>query len=398
MSYLLDLQVKEDAVGNQNQTKVTCSTSCSLGSQYVWYKNGQTLRGKTTASILLDSTRPSEEGSYSCAVKGHEGHRSPAVWQGQGFPGLPGVNISVTALQVCITPEAVAEGQRVTLTCNTTCRLSNDPTFIWYQNRQTVTYKHTTRDKLYLNPVSSEDAGNYSCAVRGHESLSSTAVFLNVRYSPRKTSLSISPGGTEGGTSVTLTCSSDANPPVHTYTWYLKNGTEYVVRGTGESISFNVTSDTSGLYYCEAQNELGSQNSTDAAVPSKGSEAVMILLVTISIVLALLLVGIVFLRKKKAKITAVTRSTDANMQSDSGLLNSNVTVRATTSDPTQRVTTHDQDDQYASIKLNRSYRQEGPLHSIFQKPQTSAQDDVVYASVQFHRGSAATRAKDDDVN
>ncbi|XP_076136805.1 B-cell receptor CD22-like [Alosa pseudoharengus] len=201
---ITDLQVKEEAVvGNQNQTKVTCSTSCSLGSQYVWYKNGQPLQDETTASILLDSTRPSEEGSYSCAVRGYEGHRSPTV-----------------SLQVFIPPEAVTEGERVTLTCDTTCRLSKDPIFIWYKNGQPVTYEHTTRDnKLHLNSVSIEDAGSYSCSVRGHESLSSNNVFLNVRW---------------------------------------------------ESISFNVTSDTSGLYHCEAQNEVGSRNSTGVAVPSKG--------------------------------------------------------------------------------------------------------------------------------
>src|SRR4029434_4107929 len=85
-------------------------------------------------------------------------------------------------LQVLITPEAVKEGEKVTLTCNTTCILSNNPTFIWYKNRQPVTFKHTTRDnKLHLNPVSCEDVGSYSCAFRGHESLFSTDVFLKVR-------------------------------------------------------------------------------------------------------------------------------------------------------------------------------------------------------------------------
>ena len=77
-----DLQVKEGAVvGKQTQTELTCSTSCSLGSntQYVWYKNGHPLQDKTTASIPLDSSRPFEVNSYSCAVRGYEAHRSPAV-------------------------------------------------------------------------------------------------------------------------------------------------------------------------------------------------------------------------------------------------------------------------------------------------------------------------------
>lgn len=36
-------------------------------------------------------------------------------------------------------------------------------------------------NELHLNPASSEDAGSYSCAVKGHNHLSSTAVFLSVR-------------------------------------------------------------------------------------------------------------------------------------------------------------------------------------------------------------------------
>src|SRR4029434_3543455 len=68
---LSDLQVKEGVVGKTHQTELTCSTSCSLSSntQYVWYKNGQPLRDKTTASIPLDSSRPIEANSYSCAVR-----------------------------------------------------------------------------------------------------------------------------------------------------------------------------------------------------------------------------------------------------------------------------------------------------------------------------------------
>ncbi|XP_076146228.1 B-cell receptor CD22-like isoform X1 [Alosa pseudoharengus] len=492
---VIDLEVKEVDAGDENQTKVTCSTSCSLGSdlQYVWYKNGQTLQDKTTASILVP-----EVASYSCAVKGYEALRSPAkcvpdkkcwgvtysyenicilldssvdipctylhpkhqsvyktFWfnkhksnnhpedlnlvdeyknhvkylgnkkssctlrlkdirvshsgeyvfrftttEGESYSGLPGVNISVTALQVLTPPEAVTEGEKVTLTCDTTCILSNDPIFIWYKNGQPVTYRHSTRDnKLHLDPVSSEDAGSYSCSVKGHESLSND-VSLNVRHKPTHVSVSISPSdGIKEGTSVTLTCSSDAKPPVHTYTWYMKSGAESLVMGTGESISFNVTSDTSGLYYCEAQNEVGSQNSTDAAVPPKEVVAMIlpVIITTLIILAVLLMLGILRLSKKKAEMTADTRTTNANTQSNAGLVYSTDTVRATTSDPTQRVTTHDQDDvQYATVQINRSKRQEVPLYSTVQNPQTSAQH-VANASVQFHRGSAATRAEDDSV-
>ncbi|KAL2086839.1 hypothetical protein ACEWY4_017898 [Coilia grayii] len=290
--------------------------------------------------------------------------------------GGSGIRVSVTALQVLMNPETVTEGERLTLTCNTTCSLSDNSTFIWYKNGQLLTSKHTTRDnKLQLNPVSSEDSGNYSCAFRGHESLSSTAVFLHVRYKPKNVSVSISASGdmNEGDT-VTLTCSNDANPPVHNYTWYVKTGAESLVRGTGENISFNVISDTSGLYYCQAQNEVGSQTSTEVAVQgvkrgSVGDTVILPVIITAFLILAVLLIlGFVYF-------------------SDSELLYATMATRPMTSDPTQRAATRDQDDvQYASVQIKRP------------KTQTTVQEDsVTYASVQFHRGSAATRAENDNV-
>eukprot|EP00063_Salmo_salar_P068226 XP_014043061.1 PREDICTED: B-cell receptor CD22-like [Salmo salar] len=106
--------------------------------------------------------------------------------------------------------------------------------------------------------ISSEDADSYYCAVKGHNGLSSPAV-----YKP-KTTVSVSPSGEiVEGSSVTLTCSSDANPPVQSYTWwYKKNGGDYQSM-TGPQHVFNqIQSSDSGEYYCEAQNEMGTDRSS----------------------------------------------------------------------------------------------------------------------------------------
>ncbi|XP_061114261.1 myelin-associated glycoprotein-like [Conger conger] len=80
---------------------------------------------------------------------------------------------------------------------------------------------------------------------------------------PKKTSVSVSPSGSVlEGSSVTLTCSSKASPPVQNYTWYRVNGTAMNTVGTGQNLTFNVTeSSGSEQYYCEAQNEHGKENS-----------------------------------------------------------------------------------------------------------------------------------------
>ncbi|XP_035283005.1 uncharacterized protein LOC118232263 isoform X2 [Anguilla anguilla] len=77
-------------------------------------------------------------------------------------------------------------------------------------------------------------------------------------------SVSMSPSGEiKEGSSVTLTCSSDANPPVQNYTWFRKNDTGAWQAGSGQSLNFsNFGSWNRGQYYCEAQNRLGAQNAS----------------------------------------------------------------------------------------------------------------------------------------
>uniref|UniRef100_A0A8K9WSW3 Ig-like domain-containing protein n=1 Tax=Oncorhynchus mykiss TaxID=8022 RepID=A0A8K9WSW3_ONCMY len=79
---------------------------------------------------------------------------------------FPGTTLSVTGLQVKVTP--AAEGQK-TLTCITTCTLTDNPTYIWYKNGQNV---QGVSSPMYF--ISSEDADSYSCTVKGR--LSSPAV------------------------------------------------------------------------------------------------------------------------------------------------------------------------------------------------------------------------------
>ncbi|KAI4886781.1 hypothetical protein NFI96_001480 [Prochilodus magdalenae] len=89
----------------------------------------------------------------------------------QGFSGKPGVILSVTGLQVKASPTTPSEGQRVTLTCISTCTLPNNPTYVWYKNGQRVTNNLTTYNKLYLESASPEDLLQYSCALGGTERL-----------------------------------------------------------------------------------------------------------------------------------------------------------------------------------------------------------------------------------
>ncbi|XP_064815262.1 uncharacterized protein LOC135531057 [Oncorhynchus masou masou] len=83
------------------------------------------------------------------------------------YYGEPGVTLSVTGLQVKVT----GGHQDKTLTCSTTCTLTDNPTYIWYKNGHKV-----KEDTSSLDSDSFSDADSYSCAVKGHEDLQSPVV------------------------------------------------------------------------------------------------------------------------------------------------------------------------------------------------------------------------------
>lgn len=73
---------------------------------------------------------------------------------------------------------------------------------------------------------------------------------------PKKVSLSISPSGDIfKGSSMTLTCSSDANPPVTQSGYSLYKDGHFIGSGQHHNIS-DVQPSHSGLYHCQAWNNI----------------------------------------------------------------------------------------------------------------------------------------------
>ncbi|XP_067283593.1 sialic acid-binding Ig-like lectin 13 [Pseudorasbora parva] len=89
-------------------------------------------------------------------------------------------------------------------------------------------------------------------------------ITLHVQYSPKNTSVSVLPSGSVlEGSSVTLICSSDANPAVLNYSWSRESEGELKQLQTGDTLTFSRTDPTHrGRYHCTAQNKHGTQETS----------------------------------------------------------------------------------------------------------------------------------------
>ncbi|XP_045568615.1 B-cell receptor CD22 isoform X2 [Salmo salar] len=297
---------------------------------------------------------------------------------GGKYIGSPGVTLSVTDVVLEMDPTSVSERENVTLICRTKCTLDPITAYSWYKNGQPIPNSNTSSPVYSLFSVSSEDTGRYSCAVEGHEDLPSAEETLTVTYGPRNTSVSVSPSGEiMEGSSVTLTCSSESNPPVDKYTWYKKNVTSPKASGQSYSIT-NIISEDRGEYYCEAENTIASNNSTALMIiiaekqTSVLTAAVGIIVVVLGVILASCLSGFMWFRKKASKSTFDTRHTADDGQGDSSAVYVNISGMAMTPAAAQTVATFDQEQDEDVQPTVEQAAEEDPsvLYSTVNKPRT----------------------------
>ncbi|XP_071381678.1 B-cell receptor CD22-like isoform X2 [Centroberyx affinis] len=197
----------------------------------------------SNCNLRINNLQDTDEGAYFFMFE-----TTSDQWMSRKY-----LSLSVTELTAAVKPTSVTEGERVSLTCTSACAIQN---IVWFRDRQPVT-----------NPnfqASIEDAGSYHCAIRGREAIRSVSVALNVEYGPRKVSLSVSPSrDVVKGSSVTFTCSSDANPAVTEGGYTLYKDTEDTPLASGQNhIISDIQPSHSGLYHCRASNHISSNGIT----------------------------------------------------------------------------------------------------------------------------------------
>ncbi|XP_067355329.1 sialoadhesin-like isoform X5 [Channa argus] len=228
---------------SHTEAELECHSSCRPAARlsYVWYKNGDKITKEENS--YKDQFYPGD--IISCALKGHQDYSSPPVYALK----VPSVSVS---------PQSeIMEGSSVTLNCSSDGNSAAN--YTWYRKNQTVVSKGP---QLVFSSIQSSDSGQYYCTAENELGRrTSEDTFINVKYAPKLPSVSVSPSAEiVEGSSVNLTCSSDANPAAN-YTWYRKNQTLH--QGSGGSYYFSsITSEDSGIYYCMSENQYGHNKSS----------------------------------------------------------------------------------------------------------------------------------------
>ncbi|KAJ8332998.1 hypothetical protein SKAU_G00418940 [Synaphobranchus kaupii] len=244
---------------------------------------------------------------------------------------------------------------------------------------------------------------------------SNTSLTLRVLYPPKNTSVSISPSGSVlEGSSVTLTCSSNANPPVQNYTWYKVNGREMNTVGTGQNLTFNVTESSGNeQYYCEAQNQHGKENSTTVQLGADRFSITWLLIGAAAVAMVIVFLIMMLILKKKRD----SRCSGSRMKDIKGVADGSSPSRSPAEDPVYSnhamVTTPPRapelggtDPQTLPLAEGQIGEQLEGMHyaSIKHSPQsveTQGQDgaagrgaDVVYAQVAVKRKTKKGKVED----
>uniref|UniRef100_A0A9J8B7X4 Ig-like domain-containing protein n=1 Tax=Cyprinus carpio carpio TaxID=630221 RepID=A0A9J8B7X4_CYPCA len=223
---------------------LSCSSDSYQPAEISWFK-GRTFVGSGRI-YSISNISSDHSGEYKCKSRNKLGEKySDAVTLNVMYPPR---NVSVS-----ISPSVeIVEGDSVTLSCSSD---SNPPADIsWFKGRTFV-----GSGRIYsISKISSDHSGEYKCKSRNKLGEKYSAVTLNVMYPPKSVSVSISPSGEIlEGDSVTLSCSSDSNPPAE-ISWF--KGGMFVGSGRIYSIS-NISSDHSGEYKCKSRNKHGEKYS-----------------------------------------------------------------------------------------------------------------------------------------
>uniref|UniRef100_A0A8C4HG46 Ig-like domain-containing protein n=2 Tax=Dicentrarchus labrax TaxID=13489 RepID=A0A8C4HG46_DICLA len=241
--------------------------------------HSSTIKGKLTGVLTakdctttLNNMQPEHSNKYYLRVQCDNGLKYDF------FEQKLDISVKDDPHRPTLTPSTleVEEGTSVSLKCSAPAPcLSHPPTLTWTPSlghSQETLEENQDKTKVKTSVVNFTASHLHhrqeiSCTAvynkqdGSTESSVSTSLTADISYSPKHTTVSVSPSGpVPEDSTVTLTCSSTANPAVRNYTWYRADGGQETFIGTGRVLNIEA-SEVSGPFFCKAENDLGAGRS-----------------------------------------------------------------------------------------------------------------------------------------
>ncbi|XP_042345039.1 B-cell receptor CD22-like isoform X2 [Plectropomus leopardus] len=389
--------VQPSTVTEGDKVSLTCLPGCPTPVNIVWFRDGQRVPNP------VFQARREDAGRYYCAVLGQEAVRSASV--------ALSVEYAPKKVTLSMSP-SVMKGSSVTLTCSSD---ANPPVaqsgYRMYKDGHFL----NSGQKRTLSDVQPSHSGLYYCQAwnniswRGVYLINSTEVHLDVRYRPENISISMDPLYVVEGSSVNLTCSSSANPPADSYSWYRApaSGLSSMLHvGSGQVLSLpSVEASHTGLYLCQARNKLGENNSTEVLITMKEKQhgirslavvAGIGIFVLLTLVLALLLLWMKRRVLEEKKLPALSGRGSSSLASEDPPNSVYANINLLPSSPPPVIAAldfspHSQRKSHHGHNARTSYEDEVTYTNVTIKPSRStsnsrskgrdSDNSVIYASV-----------------
>ncbi|KAG6920713.1 CD22 molecule, partial [Chelydra serpentina] len=209
--------------------------------------------GRTENTLTFTPTWQDHGTNVTCRLS------SPAGTPSSESSLVLDVKYAPKLVQLKATPgPTIREGDRLVLTCTT--QGSNPPvsTYTWYKDTQWL----NQGQELEFEAKGDEHSGSYFCEADNEITrVRSPVLRIDVQYAPKDARVELlSASPIQEGTTVVLSCSCRAHPPVSNYTWY-RNGQQLPAQTQQELRLNEIRPDGSGSYHCQPQNRVGMSES-----------------------------------------------------------------------------------------------------------------------------------------
>ncbi|XP_017564190.1 B-cell receptor CD22 isoform X1 [Pygocentrus nattereri] len=275
------------AIAEGDSAILTCSSEGAPAVEsFAWFKEGESgsVPDSFKPELRLWSLDYRDYGEYFCVARNSLG-------TDRSRPVLVNVTYPPKNTKVLISPKGdIMEGYSVNLTCVSN---ANPPVekYAWYKVGGGQPWSRGSSQNLTFSSVRSHHGGQFYCTAWNFFGMgTSSSITLSVLYAPKNTSVLARPSSViEAGASLTLTCSSQANPAVENYTWHRINAADAWETRSGPSYTIaEVSAGASGQYYCQARNRIGAQSSPVLTVRVRGRLKVIALASAVGVSLGLI--------------------------------------------------------------------------------------------------------------